>query len=40
MTTENTSALLSQEEVRKEEGEWKTSIEAARKKEKDHAGKS
>ena len=37
--TENPSTLPTQEEVRKEE-EWKTSIEAARKKETDHAGKS
>ena len=40
ITTENSSTLPTQEEVRKEEEEWKTSIEAARKKEKDHAGKS
>ena len=38
--TENASTFPTQEEVRKEEEEWKTSIEAARKKEKDHAGKS
>ena len=38
--TENASTLPTQEEVRKEEEEWKASIEAARKKEKDHAGKS
>ena len=38
--TENASTLPTQEEVRKEEEEWKTSIEAARKKENDHAGKS
>ena len=40
ITTENASTLPTQEEVRKEEEEWKTSIEAARKKKKDHAGKS
>ena len=42
ITTENASTLPTQEEVRtwKEEEEWKTSIEAARKKEKDHTGKS
>ena len=38
--TENRSTLPTQEEVRREEEEWKTSIEAARKKEKDHVGKS
>ena len=36
ITTENASTLPTQEEVKKEEEEWKTSIEAARKKEKDH----
>ena len=38
--TENASTLPTREEVRKEEEEWKTSIEAARKKEQDHTGKS
>ena len=36
--TENASTLPTQEEVRKEEEEWKASIEAGRKKVKDHAG--
>ena len=40
ITTENVSTLPTQEEVRKEEEEWKASIEAAGKKEKDHEGKS
>ena len=40
ITTEKASALPTQEDLRKEEEEWKTSIEAARTKEKDHAGKS
>ena len=40
ITTENASTLPVQKELRKEEEEWKTSIEAARKKEKDYAGKS
>ena len=40
ITTENASILPTQEEVKKEKEEWKTSIEAARKKEKDHAGLS
>ena len=38
--TKNASTLPTQSEVRKEEEDWKTSIEAARKKEKDHTGKS
>ena len=40
ITTENDSTLPTQEEVRKEEEEWKASIETARKKDKGHAGKS
>ena len=40
METETASTLPTQEEVRKEEEEWKTSREAAKRKEKDHAGKS
>ena len=40
ISTEHLSTLPTQEEVRKEEEEWKASIEAARKKEKDQAGKS
>ena len=37
---ENVSTLPTQEEVKKEEAEWMASIEAARKREKDHAGRS
>ena len=40
ISTENVSTLPTQEEVKKEEEEWKTSIAATRKKEKDHANQS
>ena len=36
ITTENANTLPTQEEVKKEEEEWKTCREVARKKEKDH----
>ena len=36
IATENVSTLPTQEEVKKEGAEWMTSIEAAKKKEKDH----
>ena len=38
--TENNSSLPTHEEVKKEEEEWKASIEKANKKEDDHAGMS
>ena len=38
--TENNSNLPTQEEVRKEEEEWKASIEKAKKEENSHAGMS
>ena len=36
--TDNNSSLPTQEEVRKEEEEWKASIEKAKKEENSHAG--
>ena len=38
--TENNSSLPTQEEVRKEEEEWKMSIKKAEKEENRHAGRS